>query len=891
MRPKHWLFTIPLRLRSLFRWAQADQELDDELRDHLERKTEEYVAQGMTQEEGHRRARLDLDGIEQTKEKCRDARRVNSIQDLIRDLRFGFRILGKSPGFTGVSILTLALGIGANIFAFSVVDAWLLRALHFKQPEQLVLTLKSTLDRPFEPAVFPGYRDYAAWKREAHNFERFAGAFWRDFIRTGVPEAQELPGMIVTEDFFETLGVPAQVGRTFDAKDLAGPPVVVLTHNLGNPKSRTPPDVVGESMILNRKTFRILGVMPTDFDFRILDQSNRTAAWILLQPGELGYDLNSAGPIAAVGRLKPGVSAQAAHAELSNIQRQLDAQYPDNPRGYTVVVSGLQADNTRTVRASLFILIATVALVLLMSCTNLSSLLVSRATGRQREMVIRAALGSGRAPLIRQLLTESGLLALLGSSLGVFIAYTAVRTFVAGNPLGALPPNPITVNLRVLLFAAALTVTTILLFGLASALQASRIDLGSLLREQGAGAGQGNRSHHIRNALVVSEIGLSLIILVAASLMTQTLVHLQSQPLGFQTKGVTALTLVLPEPLSSEDSRLAVFTERALESLKNVPGIAETGATTTPLLSFGLGADLMIEGEASSGKEPGHAVDMQVVTPGYFSALGTTLLRGRFFSSADDRGRENVVIVNEVAAGLLERADPTGMHVRLSKNEPWRTVVGIVGNTRSIFYNKVAWEMRPRIFIPLKQANAASSFGPVGHELFVYVRSRNQPSFADLRHAISSVDSNVPVSTIEPLESEVDRQFNNPSLRSIVLTGFGLVALALAAIGIYGIVSQSVAQRTREIGIRMALGATRSQVLRLVVGQGAKLALLGMAMGVIVALGLTRFLSSMLFGVTATNPLTFVAVTMILVGVALLASYVPARRAMRVDPMVALRYE
>jgi len=891
MRPEHWLYTIPLRLRSLFRRAQADQELDDELRDHLHRKTEEYVARGMTQEEAQRRARIDLDGIEQTKEKCRDARRVNWIQDLNRDLRFGFRILRKSPAFTAVAILTLALGIGANIFAFSIVDAWLLRPLHFKQPEQLVLILKSTLDRPFEPNVFPGYRDYAAWKRESHSFGRFAGAFWRNFIRGGISEAQEFPGMIVTEDFFETLGVPAQIGRTFDARDLEGPPVVVLGHNTWQVQFRGSPDVIGKSAILNGKTFQIVGVMPNDFDFRILDQSNRTAAWILLQQGEPGYDLNSAGPIAAVGRLKPGASAQSAQAELSNIQPQLDAQYPDNPKGYTPLVSGLQADNTRTVRGSLFTLFATVALVLLMACTNLSSLLIGQAIGRQREMVIRTALGSARAPLIRQHLTENGLLALLGSSLGIFVAYAALQTFVAANPFGTVPPNPIAINWRVLVFAAGLTVLTTLLFGLTPALQASRIDLGSSLREQGIGAGQGNRSHRMRSTLVVSEIGLSLIILVAASLMTQTLVHLQSQPLGFQTKGVTALTLVLPKPIYSEDARFAVFSEQVLESLKRLPGIAEAGASTTPLLSFGLlGTNLTIEGEAISEKKPGHAVDKQVVTPGYFSALGTTLLRGRFFSLADARDAGNVAIVNEAAAELFGR-DPVGMHIRLSENDPGRVVVGIVSNTRSMFYNKVAWETRPRIFVPLAQADAAKSFGPVGHELFVYLHGKNQPSSADLRHTVGSVDANVPVSAIEPLGREVDRQFSNPSLRSIVLAAFGLVALALAATGIYGIVSQSVAQRTREIGIRMAMGATRSQVLGLVVGQGAKLALLGLLIGIIVALGLTRFLSSMLFGVTATNPLTFVAVTMILAGVALLASYVPARRAVKVDPMVALRYE
>ena len=649
-------------------------------------------------------------------------------------------------------------------------------------------------------------------------------------------------------------------------------------------------DSLRSTVILNGKVFRILGVMPSDFDFRILNQPNPSAAWVLLQPGERGYDLNSAGPIAALGRRKPRVSVQGAQAELSNIQRQIDSQYPDNPTGYTVLVSGLQADNTRTVRASLFTLTATVVLVLSIACTNLSSLLASRATARQREMVIRAALGSGRAPLVRQLLTENGLLALLGSSLGIFGAYAAVRAFVAWNPLGALPPNPIAINLRVLLFAASLSVVTTLLFGLAPALQASRTDLSSVLRQPGAGASPDHRSHRIHNALVIGEIGLSLIILVAASLMTQTLAHLQSVPLGFRTKGITALTLLLPEPIYSEDSLFAPFTEQVMESLKHVPGIAEAGATTMPLLSFGLRSDLIIQGEAPSGKKPGHAVDLQVVTPGYFSALGTTLLRGRVFSPADDRGGENVAIVNEAAAGLFHE-DPIGMHVRLSESDAGRMVVGIVANTRSMFYNKVAWETRPRIFIPLKQAAAAKSFGPVGHDLFVYVQGQREPSFAELRQSVSSVDPNVAVSEIEPLESEVDRQFNNPSLRSMVLNGFGLIALALATVGIYGIVSQSVAQRSREIGIRLAFGAHRGNILSLVLHRGARLTVSGVGIGIIISLTVTRLLRSLLFGVSPFDPFTFVGVAFVLTLVALAACYIPARRAMRVDPMVALRYE
>jgi predicted permease len=864
--------------------------LDEELNGFLEMAAEEKMKQGMSRKDALRAVRLERGSLEVSKEVVRSGGWESVVERSWQDLRLGLRVLRKNSAFTAVAVLTLALGIGANLFAFSVVDAWLLRPLHFKQPEQLVLILKSTLNRPSEPAVFPGYRDYTAWKQESHRFDRLAGTFWRDFIRTGISEAQEFLGMMVTEDFFETLGVPAQIGRTFDASDLEGPPVVVLSHNTWLTQFGSSPDVIDKSIILSGTIFRIVGVMPSDFDFRMLGQPKPSEVWVLLQPGERGYDSNSDGPIAAVGRLKLGVSLEAAQVELSNIQRQLDAQYPDNPKGYTVLVSSLQTDNTRTVRASLFTLIATVGLILLMACTNLSNLLVSRAMGRQREMVIRAALGSGRAPLIRQLLTESGLLALLGSSLSIFVAYAGVRTFVARNPLDALPPNPIEINLRVLLFAAALTVTTTLLFGVAPALKASRTELGSLLREQGVGAYSGNRSHRIRNALVVSEIGLSLIILVAASLMTQTLLHLQSQPLGFQTKGVTALTLNLPESIYSQDSRFAAFSEQVLESLKRVPGIVGAGATTMPLLSFGLGADLIIQGEATSEKKPGHAVDMQVVTPGYFSALSTTLLRGRFFSPADDRGREGVVLVNEAAAGLFEK-NPIGIHVRLSESDNWRVVVGIVGNTRSMFYDKLAWETRPRIFIPLRQAAAAKSFGPVGHELFIYVQGRNQPSSADLRQAVSSVDSTVAVSTIEPLERDVERQFNNPSLRSMVLSGFGLVALALAAVGIYGIVSQSVVQRTREIGIRMALGAQPRQVLRSVLRQGLLFGSAGIALGTIGGFAVARIMAGLLYGVTPRDPFTFAVTAFLLAVVVFLACYLPARRATRVDPIVTLRYE
>jgi predicted permease len=886
-----WAQRLWLRLQSLLRRNRSTQQLDDEIQFHLEQQIAENVAAGMSREEARYAAMRAFGNPTFLKEETRDTWGWIWLEQIGQDLRRGARMLRKNPGFTAVGALTLALGIGANAFAFSIVNAWLLQPLHLKHPDRLVIVLKSTVERPTEPSVFVGCRDYVVWKRENRSFESMAGAFWRNYILTGVSEAQELRGMIVTDGFFETLGVPAQIGRTFTEEDLQGPPVVVLSHDVWQNRFGGSPDIVGRSLNLNGKTYRIVGIMPRDFYFRILDQPNSSEIWALLQPGEPGYDINSAGPIAVIGRLKVGVSPETAQSDLFSIQRTVDEQYADNPKGYMVLVAGLQADNTRTVRASLFTLSGAVVLVLLIACTNLSNLLLSRSMGRQKEMAIRTALGSGRCQLIRQLLTENAVLALFGGGLGILCAYAALHMFVASNPLGALPPNPIILDSRALAFTAILTLGTTALFGLAPALQSSHINLNYFLKETGNASSLGVRSRWLRSALVVGEVALSLVLLTGASLMVQTLVRLRSQPLGFQTRSVSVLTITLPESVYSQDSHFHGFTERLLDTFTTVPGVSAVGATTTPLLSFGFSTGLRIDCEVPSDNSAGHILDMQIITPNYFSALGITILRGRSFSGSDERGAESVVIVNEVAGRLFGKVDPIGKHVRLSENDVEMAVVGIVADTSSVFYNKVAWETRPRVFIPLKQAVATHSFGPVGHELYVYLQEKHRLSLADLRHVVRSADPDVPLSKLEPLAQEVSSQFNDTKLRSSVLGGFALLALLLSAVGIYGAVSQSVLQRTREIGIRVALGARTRDIVGMVVRQGMLLVLFGTGVGTVGAFMLAHVMKALLYGVTPGDPVLISEVAVLSLTVAFFACYIPARRAMRVDPIVAVRYE
>ena len=811
---------------------------------------------------------------------------------MFQDLRFGVRMLLKSPSFTLIAVLTLALGIGANTAMFSIVDAWLLRPLPFKDSNQLVIVVRNDFKRPTEPAYALLYRDFEAFNSESQSFSNLSGIFWRRYLLTGGGEPEELDGMIATADLFTTLGVPAQQGRVFNPDDLSGPQVTVISYRFWQRRFGGS-EVIGETLTLNGVPHQIIGVMPPDFDLRMLEQPTGADVLTLLPTSEPGYRANGVGPLAAIGRLNPGVSLAAAQAELTIIGQQSDAKFPDHIQESGPLVTGLQADNSRAVRLTLLSLAAAVAFVLLIACTNLAGLLLARATRRQQEMAIRAVLGSGRRRLLAQLLTESLLLALIGSALGLLLAYAGARLFVAINPMGVLPSNTIAINARALGFTLGLTLLTTALFGLVPALRASRTDLNAVLKSGSRGGSDGAVSRRALNAMVTAQMALTVVLLIGAGLMIKTLIRLRAEPLGFREENVTVAKLTLQAEVASQANQLNSLYDRVLEKVAAIPG-AQSAAITTkwPLLagpntSCALDA---IEGQDQPPPDNAPRCGGAIVTPDYFSTLSIPLMWGRDFSVQDHERAEQVVIIDElIARSAFPGQNPVGRRIRTSKDSPWRTIIGVVGATRSTWRN-VAWRDSPSFFISYRQS-LGNAFGPVAKSVWIYIRSMRQPGIGELREAVSSVDGNVAVAELQPMREVVARVTRQPLLRTVLAGSFAVLALLLAALGVYGVVSQSVAQRTREIGIRMALGARPRDVLTLLVRQGMIGALIGVAGGLAASFAFARLLSNLLYGVSPTDPATFAAIPLLLTSVALLATVIPARRGMNVEPMTALRDE
>ena len=812
---------------------------------------------------------------------------------MIQDLRFGARMLLKSPSFTLISVITLALGIGVNTAMFSIVDAWLLRPLPFKDSNQLVIVVRNDFKRPTEPAYALLYRDFEAFNAQSRSFSNLSGIFWRRYLLTGGDEPEELDGMIATADLFTTLGVPAQQGRVFNPDDLSGPQVTVISYRFWQRRFGGS-EVIGETLTLNGVPHQIIGVMPPDFDLRMLEQPTGADVLTLLPTSEPGYRANGVGPLAAIGRLNPGVTLAAAQSELTTIGQQNDAKFPDHIQESGPLVAGLQADNSRAVRLTLLSLAAAVSFVLLIACTNLAGLLLGRATRRQQEMAVRAALGSGRRRLVGQLLTESLLLALIGAAVGLLLAYGGVRLFVAINPMGVLPSNTIAINARALGFTLALTLLTTALFGLVPALRASRTDLNAILKSGSRGASYGTASRRALNAMVTAQMALTVVLLIGAGLMIKTLIRLRAEPLGFSTENVTSAKLTLQAEVASQANQRNSLYDRILEKVSAIPGAQSAAITNAwPLLGSPNTSCVLdaVEGQDQPPPDNAPRCGGNIVTPEYFSTLSIPLLRGRAFSGRDHERAEQVVVIDElIARSAFPGQDPVGRRIRTSKDSPWRTIIGVVGATRSTWPRTLAWRDSPSFFIPHLQSSG-NAFGPVAKSVWIYIRSTRQPGIAELRDAVSSVDANVAVAEFQPMQDVVAKATRQPLLRTVLLGSFAVLALLLAALGVYGVVSQSVAQRTREIGIRMALGARPRDVLTLLIRQGLIGALIGVAGGLAASLVFARLLSNLLYGVSPTDPATFAAFPLLLTSVALLATVIPARRGMNVEPMTALRDE
>jgi len=806
------------------------------------------------------------------------------------DLRHTGRIFRSAPAFTVTALLILALAIGVNTAMFSILNTWLFRPLHFPHADQLVIVLRRDLSRPASLPYFPFYRDQADWKGRLQSFQSYGGMFWRTFTMTGRGEAESFFGMIVTDGLFETLGRTAELGRVFTAADRAGPPVVVVSHDFWRRRLGGARDVIGRSLDLNGKVYQIVGVMPPSFSLRMENQATESEILALIQPGEPEYDGAGLGPLAIVARLKPGVSIAAAEAELSTLQTAIDARHPDLPRHMGVLLTGMRDDNLRFVRTSLVVLAGAVVFVLLIACANVAGLLLGRGSARRWELAVRSALGSGRARLVAQLLTESLVLAAAGGLAGVLVAYAAVRGFVALNPFDQLPPDSIAVDGRALAFAMALVLAATLLFGAAPALQASRVDLADFLKSRTAAGAPGIRSS--RGALAVLQVALSLMLLSGAVLMGKTLLKIHSQPLGFRVDQLMVAQLTLPGHAYGSDAlKRNRFYDALLARMAALPGVHSAAIGSVRPLALGPGVNMFVEGreERRDGALPDD--HEQVVTPGYFDTLAIPTIEGRKFTDRDAPGSPQVAILSELAAQqLFPGADAIGRRIRIRKDAPWLNIVGVAGDIRTIFYNTLNPKLTPYVYVPARQASQPG-FNPVGQDAYLFVRATSPVSMPILRREVDAIDRDVPVGELMSMNERVAKETSQPRMRAGILGGFAAVALLLAAIGIYGLIAQSVAQRTGEIGIRMALGARPGDVLVMVVRQALAIAAAGIALGVAGGLALARVLSGFLYGIAATDGVVYVAVAITVLLTASIAAYFPARRASQVDPLVALRDE
>jgi putative ABC transport system permease protein len=819
---------------------------------------------------------------------------------LIQDLRYGIRVLAKNPGFTAVAVLTLALGIGANTAMFSVVNGVLLQPLPFKDPGRLVVLGEKVPQ--FDMASF-SYPNLVDWQNQNRSFDGIAGFNWSGLNLTGRGEAEHVQGKRVTANFFTILGVPPVLGRNFDPKEdlLGGSPAVMISSGLWKQRFGGSPDVIGKSATLDGKDYNIIGVVPAWFEYRgPADIFTLLGQWdnAMLKLREIHPGIH------AVGRLKPGVAVAQAQSEMSGIAARLAQIYPKTNADHGATVRPLAEQMVGQVRPVLFILFGAVGFVLLIACANVANLLLARSTGRQREMAIRSAIGASRGRVIRQLLTESTLLAVAGGGLGLLVAVWGTQAVLKLLPGGLPRMENIHMDSWVLAFTLLVSLGTGVIFGLAPAVQGSRIDLHLTLKEGGRGSTAGH--HRLRALLVISEIAASLVLLVGAGLMLKTIYELQRVDPGFDPRNVLTFQVGLsPENILTADSiRLAY--KRMVDGIASVPGVeAAAVATDLPLA----GDDSELPFWVSGRPRPTSQSDMlwalwYPTSPGYFRAMGIPLLRGRYFTDEDTKDSAGVVVIDDVMAkGLFPGEDPIGKSIGIADttgdaghglNRPLE-IVGVVGHVKHWGLDSdAASKIRYELYMPFVQVPDQITKAFLGTGMAMLVRTSVDPlsTVTTVRRRIAEQGGgNQLVYGIQTMQQVVSDSVADRRFSMMLLGIFAALALALAAVGIYGVIAYTASQRTHEVGIRMALGAEGRDVLKLVVGQGLGLVLLGLGAGLTAAFGLTRLMSSMLYGVRPTDFVTFAGCSLLLAGVAVFASYIPARRAAKVDPMTALRYE
>ncbi|HEX8148930.1 MAG TPA: ABC transporter permease [Pyrinomonadaceae bacterium] len=886
----YWLRLLRTRLRGLLRKKSVEREMEEELRFHLGMRAAENVRAGMAPDEAERAALKSFGQVARIKEYCRDFKGGGLVETLWQDVKFGARTLLKNRGFTLVAVLTLALGIGANTAIFSVVEAVLLRALPYDNAERVVMLWENNRirNRPHN-VVNPG--NLMDWRDQAGSFEEVAAFVDQRYNLTGTGEPEEVAAQAATPNLFRLLGVRPALGRTLVAGDEVegGANVVVIGHGLWQRRFGGAPDVVGKTVTLNGGAATVVGVMPPDFKWFVKENSlsgKPAELWVPLGLTEQQRTARRGRYLSAAALLKPGVSVEQARGELDTIAARLEAQYPEVDKGWGASVVPLREQLAGEVRPALLVLLGAVGFVLLIACVNVANLQMARAAGRRKEMALRAALGAGRLRLVRQLLTESLLLAAAGGALGLLLAHWCVGALVALGPQNLIGAGQAGVNPSVLLFTLGASLLTGLAFGVMPAVETSRLNLSESLKESSRGDVGVGRAGRVRGALVVAEVGLALVLLVGAGLMVRSFVRLQAVNPGFDASNLLTMRLMLPQTKYPEDGRKVEFFRRVTERLGSLPGVRSASAVSAlPFADIGSATSFTVEGRPPLPPGERQGTDVRVADENYFRTMNIPVVSGRTFTGQEAVEDRKVAVVNEaMARKYFAGEDPIGKRilVNMSSTPAPTEIIGVVGDAR---YDKLDGELRPMVYWTPPQLTYPS--------MWLVVRTNGDPASLgpSAVREIQAVDREQPVSDVRTMEGWLSESTARARFGTLLLGAFACAALALAAVGLYGVLSYSVTQRRNEIGVRMALGAQARDVLRLVVGQGMRLVLVGVVLGLAGALALTRVMSGLLYDVAATDPPTFAVNALLLVVVSLAACYIPARRATRVDPSTALRRE
>jgi putative ABC transport system permease protein len=879
------------------RWDRRkarERDLDRELRAHLELEAEEQRANALSPQEARYAAQRMLGNMTRLKEDLRDVWRLGWLDRAKQDIAYAIRTLRRAPAFTAVAIFTLALGIGATTAIFSVVDSLLLHPLPYPNGDRLVVIWEKLTRNPSGPPVFDSYRDFEIWKSGSRSFEQLAPATWATggrIVRSG-GRARNVLAMPVGLDFFSLLGVQAELGRTFQPDDLHRGCTVVLSHGFWLQAFGGQRNIAGRNLSLDEDACIVAGVMPPGFRF----YPDAAAMWMLITPGSAITRDPEHANVGVFGRLRPGVSIEAVQKEVEALRAREGQSYPAGMER-TAEVYPLAEQfaylTGPTLRLSALVLFGAVCFVLLIACVNIANLLLGRCLARQKELAVRAALGSGRARLVRQLLAETLLLTLAGGLAGTLLAAGAVHYFRVLNPIEMPPGNPVAVNRAVLGFAAALTLVTAVASGLIPALRASHADPMDALKVSGRGVSMGPAAGTLTRILAAAQVTLSITLLAGAGLLIESVNRLASVPLGFRLDHALTTSVELPKWSYTKTGQRARFYREALHRVATLPGVESAAfAASLPLLHGGrFGASMLaVEGRPEPLAGAPRDVAETSITSGYFQTMRVALKAGRLFDGRDVEGSEAVAIVNEaLVRKYFPKENAIGAHIRVGEqanNKAWLTIVGIAGNERDRnFFREMSWEAIPLVFRPIAQQPPSSA------TLVVRTAQDQMQIGAAMQKEIWALDSNVPAGEVQPMDQQLSRVLAYPRFRAIVLGTFAGLALLLAGVGLYSVLAQSTSQRVQEFGVRMALGAGRTDVLRLVIRQGMLLTGAGLALGLLLASASTRLLTSLLYGVRATDPWIWFAVSLALLLVALLAMCVPAWRAARVDPVIALRYE